>query len=634
MMTSTNDAHEIELDEAEEGMISKRPGAQSSAASSGFTIPGLGVFVPLPTVMGRPLLGEFKNNLKSGVTVSLIGVPLSISLALASQSDPVNGPITAIWAGGIAAALGGSHFNIQGPTGALSGILAEQSLLHGREILSVLAVLNGLLTLLVWWLGWYSYVQFLPSAVVHGFTVGVGFIIALNQLNFIFGITPHESHPEFLLNVKQTLSQLGETNGWHIFLFVPTFVIFYVMTKKKPKIPWYLLVSLFGILLGFLTDIDAIPITLGTLKTRYGTLKAELIDFGQYKGWSKVASPDFFDVLVGSFSVAFVAVLETLISAKIAQGFTNIPYDDGREVLATGLGNVFSGLAGGIPATAALARTALNIKSGATSRISGVINALASLFIFMVFFPLFSYLPLAIVGSMLVNVAVKMVEVHVLKKMWRCDRSAFVLTMITATICVVEDPTFGLVIGAVLGLLRHAADTSSGSVELFAMRAAAGAKLSEEDIKRTEVEHAPGSHVKADEEAFFEAQYTIKIYRVNGKLSYINTEQHVKRLGLLKEKCVLLFSLRQCWYCDLDGADTIFSIAQDLKRIGAQMYITGVKPEVEAVLSKHDWFNTFVSENRVFPTERQCLAYLDLLPHTLAPVPTSSAAAQVDEAQL
>lgn len=148
----------------------------------------------IPSIRGRPAISELIANLKPGITVSLVSLPLSISLAIAADASPVQGIITAAWAGLVSAFLGGSHYNVVGPTGALSGILSQFSVRYGASIQPLLAILAGLIAAVVYLTRLERYFVFIPGAVMHGFTLGVAFIIAFNQINFALGLPKLPRH--------------------------------------------------------------------------------------------------------------------------------------------------------------------------------------------------------------------------------------------------------------------------------------------------------------------------------------------------------------------------------------------------------------------------------------------------------
>ena len=168
----------------------------------------------------KNLLGFFavnlKNNWKSGITVSLVSIPLSISLAVAANATPLMGIITAIWAGLLASILGGSNFNVVGPTGALSGILAIFAISHGAGALPSLAIVTGLIIIIFFVFHLEKYIILIPSSVIHGFTLGVAFIIGLNQINFALGLKDLSAHEHYIQNVFESLKNIGQIDIWTV----------------------------------------------------------------------------------------------------------------------------------------------------------------------------------------------------------------------------------------------------------------------------------------------------------------------------------------------------------------------------------------------------------------------------------
>ena len=165
------------------------------------------------------ILGNMRKNWKSGITVSLVSIPLSISLAVAANSTPIMGIITAFWAGLIASIFGGSNYNIVGPTGALSGILAMFAITYGVASLPALAIMSGLIILIFFILHFERYIILIPSSVIHGFTLGVAFIIGLNQLNSALGLQGLNQHEKFIRNVMESFTHIGQFDGGTAILF-------------------------------------------------------------------------------------------------------------------------------------------------------------------------------------------------------------------------------------------------------------------------------------------------------------------------------------------------------------------------------------------------------------------------------
>lgn len=194
---------------------------------------------------------DFRTNWKSGVTVSLVNIPLSISLAIASGSNPVSGIVAAFWGGFLHALFGGSEFNITGPTGALSGLLMAVSNVFGPQVLPFVALVSGWMIFLVWYCNIADYMLFIPSSVIHGFTFGVGLIIALGQIDFALGLTFQHQAPEFFEKVFESLAQAQNANPNAVILFTAQFVLLLLLAKRWKTVPWEIFMAVAGIIIAY-----------------------------------------------------------------------------------------------------------------------------------------------------------------------------------------------------------------------------------------------------------------------------------------------------------------------------------------------------------------------------------------------
>ena len=265
---------------------------------------------------GEPLLTTIKQNLGPGITVALVNIPLSISLAVASDASPAMGCVTAIWAGSICAFFGGSQFNIVGPTGALSGLLSIASVQHGQDVLPLLAIMSGFLSILVFASNMDKLALFVPSNTMQGFTIAVSIIIACNQINFALGLDKLPRHPSFVDNVVENLSHIQDTEWQAVVMFISFLAGQVTLGKLFPRIPWAVVMSCIGIFLGYLSGTDGIMgYKIRTLDSRYPGLSLSLFDIPSFR-------PEYFvpqtlyALTLTSLSITFVAILETLISAK------------------------------------------------------------------------------------------------------------------------------------------------------------------------------------------------------------------------------------------------------------------------------------------------------------------------------
>ena len=202
----------------------------------------------------KNLLSRMGQNWKSGLTVALASIPLSISLAVAANATPLMGIITAVWAGIIASMFGGSNYNIVGPTGALSGILASYVLLHGIETLPILAIVSGVIILLVYVFHLAKYIIYVPASVVHGFTLGVAFLIAFNQFNFATGLSGLEVHESFIMNLWESLKHITSIDPATLVVFFLGLIFLFVWGRYVQRFPGPIVLAPVGILLGYFSQ--------------------------------------------------------------------------------------------------------------------------------------------------------------------------------------------------------------------------------------------------------------------------------------------------------------------------------------------------------------------------------------------
>ncbi len=530
-----------------------------------------------------------KNNWKSGLTVSLVSIPLSVSLSIAANASPLMGIITAVWAGIIAAILGGSNYNIVGPTGALSGMLAAFAINYGYSSLPLLAILSGAIIIVFFALRFEKYIVLIPSSIVHGFTLGVALIIGLNQLNYVLGLKGLPAHNHFLQNVMESFKHIGQFDAGTVILFLVAIAIIFYFSKLIPKIPGPIIVAPIGMFLGYLSENGFINTHFQTLHTRFGEIGSKIYQMPNF-------STHFTDInlLKTAFAVAVIAILETLISAKIADNMTKTKSNQRKEMMGLGLANIASGIFGGIPATAALARTALNIKSGANHKTSAAITCVLVGVISVVFLPYFKYLPLAVVASILVYVAIQMVSTEHFAHIYKHDKKAFVLSFVVAGVTLVEDPIFGILIGAIIALLILVNHLSRAKCEIIINRGGEMvARL--QTIKFNEIETHCGDVV---------------VYRFAGQMNYINSQAHIENLSKVNGAHTVILNFRNLFYIDFDGIDALGEIINTNKAQGKKVIITSAGPLIIPALVKTKWYNDLKEQNLVFDSTTEALEVL------------------------
>ena len=332
-----------------------------------------------------------KQNYIAGTVVCLVAIPLSIALAIASGGEPMMGLMAAIYGPFIQGILGGSSYNILGPAAALANILNASAVTYGWEIIPYLAIGGGLISLLTVKISDHKSFDELErqGAVLEGFTIAVAIVIGFAQLNFILGLVGLKKHPQFHNNLLETFKNAGDAKATEWICFLCFFLPLVILSQRKPKPgqkrpPWIIFAAIIGVIFGYVSHHWYPKITPRLLKDQYPDMKeSKIYDFTYLEAWGEIPISA---IIIGSLKVSFVAVFETIISAIIAQDkYTAMnrastplgeeppqpmPFTRSPEVLGLSLGNLVSGVLGGMPCTGVLVRTGVNIEYGGESRAS------------------------------------------------------------------------------------------------------------------------------------------------------------------------------------------------------------------------------------------------------------------------
>eukprot|EP01087_Luapelamoeba_hula_P025185 TRINITY_DN987_c0_g1_i1.p1 TRINITY_DN987_c0_g1~~TRINITY_DN987_c0_g1_i1.p1 ORF type:complete len:699 (-),score=77.14 TRINITY_DN987_c0_g1_i1:113-2065(-) len=570
--------------------------------------------MPEPKTLWLAFVEAFKNDWRAGFTVSLVSLPLSISLSIAGGATPVMGMITAAWAGLLSAIFQGCIFNIVGPTGALSGLLMMYSIKYDVGVLPYIAIYSGILCLVILILRLDIYLLFIGSAVMLGFTLGVAVIIGGNQLQFALGLSGLHRHEEFYMNIYEGVKHIGESDMETVIVFLITFVLLFAAFKLAPKVPWIVVFAILGVVIGVVSEQGWLGFKLHTLASRYGNLDPHLIQIPPF-------NPHYLslDILMASVSVAFIAALETLISAQIAYRLTGVPFNKAREMLGVSLANIVTGFMGGIPATAALARTALNIRMGAKTRLAALLNAILVFIISLTLLTYFRYLVLPVVASILVVVAVNMIEIKEMKHMWAHDRGQLGLAIFTALVCIFVGPTEGIVVGAIIGLLMLARSNAHAFGEITLLDATKSnpprivhtttsevvdtldsARLSAGLYEGLDTSVPIPLDIPTEEDA------DTLVYQMPSELTFLNMQPHAERLERILASGRfdnVIISLRYTHFLDMDAIQGIQDLFKTLSKTmdsGGRLWLCGVNSYILADFSHGDFYKTLINEKRVY----------------------------------
>lgn len=388
---------------------------------------------------------KFTNDFVAGLIVAIIALPLSIALAIASGVSPEKGLYTAIVAGFVIALLGGSRVNISGPTAAFATIVAGIVAQFGTSGLIIATIMAGIMLIVMGLCKFGSLIKYIPHTITTGFTSGIAVTICIGQLKDFLGLTFAEgTHAvETTEKLAAVAKSLGTVNVTSAIVGLVALAILIVWPKISKKIPGSLIAVIVGVAIvkGFDLEVN----TIGDLYQISGGLpRFELpgFSFGLVR-----------DLLPSAFTIAVLAGVESLLSCVVSDNMIKDKHNSNTELIAQGVGNIFSGLFGGIPATGAIARTAANVKNGGKTPIAGIIHALVLLLVLVVLMPYAAWIPMPVIAAILFMVAYNMCEwrqfVDICKTAPKSDITVLVLTFILTVV-------FDLVVAIEFGLLAAA----------------------------------------------------------------------------------------------------------------------------------------------------------------------------------
>lgn len=401
---------------------------------------------------------QFSADLIAGLTVAMVALPLSLAIAIASGAEPAKGIVTAVVGGFLISALGGSRVQIGGPTGAfivvVFGVIAE----HGYDGLVLATLMAGVLLLVAGYFRAGRLIAYVPEAVVNGFTIGIAVVIATSQIKDFLGLSVEALPAEFFEKIVALWDARASLGVSSLGIALLSLVLIVGLRRVAPKFPGLIVAVAATSALAAVLDLPV-----DTIHSRFGDLPTGLpMPALPEVSWSRLT-----ELLPSAVVIAFLAGIESLLSAMVADRMIEGHHRPNAELTAQGVANVASALFGGLPATGAIARTATNVRAGGKTPVAGIVHALAILLIMLLAGNAAGYLAMPALAALLVITAWNMSEPHNWPKYAKARRSDRVLLLLTMVLTVIIDLTFaigvGVAIGLALRLSRRAGDDSDWS---------------------------------------------------------------------------------------------------------------------------------------------------------------------------
>lgn len=404
----------------------------------------------------------FLNDLVAGFIVSIIALPLSIALAIASGFSPEKGLHTAIIAGFIISFLGGSKVQIGGPTGAFMVMVYGIVLQYGMEGMITATFMAGVMIMLMGLFGFGRMIKYIPYPVTSGFTSGIAVTIMVSQFKDFFGLSIAEKMPaEFLDKLSVYAKYFHTINYQALSISILSLLTLLILPKINKKIPPALVVLLLSSFVVKFFQMDVLTIG-GAFENLSSSLPLPALPNLRLEMMEKMFMP--------ALAIALLGSIESLLSAVVADGMISGRHRSNTELIAQGIANMASSIFGGMPATGAIARTVANINSGATSPIAGMVHAVSLLIIMLLFMPLAKTVPLSALSAILVVVALNMGEWRVLRRILSAPKSDAIILFTVFLITIMFDLVLAIEIGMVLAaflFMKRMADMTQVKVSSF-----------------------------------------------------------------------------------------------------------------------------------------------------------------------
>ena len=388
---------------------------------------------------------SFSKDIIAGVTVAIVALPLAIGFGITSGLSATAGIATAIVAGFVAALFGGSRFQVSGPTGAMTVVLIPVISKYGVPAIPVLGIMAAVILLLLALLRVGKFIKLVPDPVVEGFTVGIALLIMLQQLPYALGVDKGEGERTVVAAFNTVKDALNAGLKWQTILVVAltlfikfNIVKFFERFHIKPYVP-----ASFSSLA--ITSLVVVVVHLDV--ARIGDIPRNVVT------WNPPAfgGSDFAGLLIPALSIALLAAIEALLAARVADDLANVPKADefkpNQELMGQGLATIASSFVGGMPSTGAIARTGVNVRSHATSRVSAMVHALVLLIITLFLAPIFSQIPTAAIAGVLIGTSFRIFNKATMLEIFSSSKSNIAIFLITAVVTLAIDLIWGIIAG-------------------------------------------------------------------------------------------------------------------------------------------------------------------------------------------
>jgi SulP family sulfate permease len=531
-----------------------------------------GEFIPKSVLSLRTYSARtFLADLIAGFTVGLVALPLAMAFAISSGLSPQTGIYTAVVAGFIISAFGGSRVQIGGPTGAFVVVVSSIAAKYGFAGLLECTVMAGVILVILGASGMGQAIKFIPRPIIVGFTNGIALLIASTQIRDFFGLRMATVPSDFLPKIDALAAHFSSLSWTATLVGAGALLALVLIRVLRPAVPGSIVVLIAATVLA-----AVLRLPVETIGTRFGSIPA---------GFPPFAVPAFHWANLGSLftpalTIAMLGAIESLMSAAVADRMTGDVHNPNMELVAQGLANIVTPFFGGIPATGAIARTATNIKSGAKTPVAGVVHAITLLLILLVAAPLTKFIPLSVLAAILLMVAWNMGEWLEIPKLLRLPKSDVSIWGITFLLTVFADLSVAVEVGMIIAALTfiHKVTTTTTVSE-----------VTPEDVDAGRV------HILQDKVV----PHYVAVFRIHGPFLFGSTDKIAGIAARMDElPDIVALRLRNMTAIDGTGLLALEDLAKALRKAGKTMIVCGAREQPLELIAGSE-FEQFIGKENV-----------------------------------
>lgn len=521
----------------------------------------------------------FNSDLLAGIIVGIVALPLAIAFAIASGVSPEKGIITAIVAGLIVSAFGGSKVQIGGPTGAFIVIIYGIIQQYGIEGLTIATLMAGVFLVIFGLLHLGTIIKYIPYPVVVGFTSGIAVTIFTTQIKDLFGLTITNLPSDFIEKWVAYGCHFSSIDFWSTAVGIISVVIIVITPRFSKKLPGSLIAIILMTVAVWLLKQFAGVTTIETIGDRFSISNQLPTAQVPEMTWTTIKN-----LVSPAVTIAVLGAIESLLSATVADGVTGEHHNSNTELVAQGMANLASPLFGGIPCTGAIARTMTNINNGGKTPIAGIIHAVVLLLIFLFFMPLAKYIPMACLAGVLVVVSYGMCGWRSFKELLNNPKSDVSVLLITFVLTVIFDLTVAIEVGLIIACLlfmRRMAETTDVNVILNEID-----PNEDIDIKSCNLEH-------------LDIPNGVEVYEINGPYFFGAGNSFEEVMATFGDRPkVRIIRMRKVPFVDSTGIHNLKNMCIMSQKEGIKVVLSGIRPSVQSTLFKSG-FRELIGEDNI-----------------------------------